>query len=151
MKRYEVDIKATPQIANEVQRMIELFYNDIKKTGLNNVGLNECFDFIKKMKYSRDFPRPELVSRVKYYNKLDGYDCKKKSVLLGSYAKVNNIPYRLVISGNDPKKDFHHIFIQLYMGGRWINADCTYKIGKIGKQKKVGKYMIINKKRGYYE
>ncbi|MCP4356005.1 MAG: hypothetical protein GY793_10330 [Proteobacteria bacterium] len=133
-------------MARIINSLISKYHKDMGVHKAINLNFSDFFDYVKKLRYSRDFPRPEIISRVKYYNRLDGWDCKKKSVLLGSYCKFNGIPYRLVISSNDKNKDFHHIFVQVKLNNKWVNADCTYDDGKIAKPKSVGKFMVIGKR-----
>lgn len=99
------------------------------------------FDFVKAIPYVSDedvFPgevvevlaRPKILLDSKIFPALD---CKKKSVLIGSWAEKNRIPYRFLAVSEKLDGDIHHVFPQLDFGGGWITADATlpdYKIGQ---------------------
>jgi len=74
---------------------------------------------------------------------LMGADCKKKSILMGSYFKNNGIPFRLIGSSKNKNKRIHHVFPQAFLDGKWVNTDATYNHYNLGDQKKVTKAVIL--------
>lgn len=98
------------------------------------------FEFVREIPYSPDdekFPARvvEVVSRPKYL--LDGktfprMDCKKKAVLIGSWAKANGFPYRYVAVSHRPTREVHHVMPQIDFGRGWVNADATFPQFEIG-------------------
>lgn len=112
---------------------------------LNNLTMKEFFDFVRKIPYRMDNSPIEVISRPAHIIKLrgSGMDCKKKAVLIGSYLKCNNIPYRFIASSNKPNKKIHHIFPQVLLGGEWKNLDATYEYYLMFEPKKVTKSEVV--------
>lgn len=136
------------QTARRIKHLIETFYTDLdlcfiqdgnRLKRLSKLSLQEFFDFVKNIPYRRD-PRPlEIVSRPYYiikHRKL-GHDCKKKSVLCGSYLRMKNYKYRAIGSSSRPDKKIHHIFMQLLdpKDQQWKNVDATYPHYNLFEQK----------------
>ncbi|HOA06341.1 MAG TPA: transglutaminase domain-containing protein [Spirochaetota bacterium] len=64
-----------------------------------------------------------------------GGDCDDKTVLVLAYAIKNKIPARVVLAGKkDTPEKFHHIFPELYINGKWITFDATYKWCRLGER-----------------
>jgi len=135
------------QTVSEIKKMIRDFYNDLLEfPGLTGMNINEYYNFVKNIPYVRDISKTEIVSRPKYLlTVFDALDCKKKSILMGSYMKLNHGDgsYRLCLSSNSPDKNIKHIFTQIILNGNWINADATYSKNKIGQLKKVTNFEIV--------
>lgn len=101
--------------------------------------LEKFFDFVARLPYIPDPRGLEFVSRPKYA--LDPAfpvrDCDDKAVLIVSWAHKNGVPVRLIAAGKE--RNFHHVYPELYISGRWIVTDATlpkYKIGYNGLWKK---------------
>lgn len=98
------------------------------------------FDFVRFIPYESDEERfqnrvIELVPRPAYL--LDRalfprIDCKKKSILVSSWAYGNKVPYRFVAVSHKPNKQVHHVFPQVNFGAGWVNADATFSEFQIG-------------------
>lgn len=134
------------QTGAEMKRLVSKYASDLKNifvkyqgidVALSNLPIDVFFDTVKNIKYIRD-PKPtELVMRPYYaimYNK-KGLDCKKKAILMASYAYVNNIPYQFIASSTRKDKKKHHVYTQLMIKGEWVNFDCTYDDYEIGMEK----------------
>jgi hypothetical protein len=122
------------QTSDAIKKIIGSYNDDLKNifvgdVPLSDFGLRDFYNFVKNIPFRKD-PRPiEIIARpyliVKHKDL--GMDCKKKSVLVGSYCEYNNIPYRLVISSKRGDKKCHHIFVQIEgPDGSWKNVDATY-------------------------
>lgn len=135
------------QTVVEIKRMIREFYKDLLNfPNLVNMDIQEYFDFVKNIPYVRDVPKIEVVSRPNFLlTVFDALDCKKKSILMGSFMKLKygDGSYRLCLSSNSPDKVIKHIFTQIKMGDGWVNADATYAKNSIGKPKKVTNFEIV--------
>jgi hypothetical protein len=135
------------QTVVEIKRMIREFYKDLLNfPNLVNMDVQEYFDFVKNIPYVRDVPKIEVVSRPNFLlTVFDALDCKKKSILMGSYMKLKygDGSYRLCLSSNSPDKVIKHIFTQIKMGDNWVNADATYSENSIGKLKKATNFEIV--------
>ena len=96
---------------------------------LSELNLKQFYDFVRTIPYRMDNSPIEVISRPRHIIKLKnkGMDCKKKAILIGSYLKKNNIPFRFIASSNKPHKRIHHIFPQVQLFGEWRNMDATYQ------------------------
>lgn len=96
--------------------------------GYLDTTLKSFFNSVREIPYLED-QEEEIIARPKYLldrKKFAGLDCKKKSVLLGAYFNAHGMPWRLVTVSEKPNKEIHHIFPQVKIGDRWLNADATY-------------------------
>ena len=121
------------QTVEEMKRLAELYTCDIANIKDNAV---QFFERVKKIKYLRDTYPFEVVERPKYIINQNTADCKKKAILMLSYAFLKKIPNRIVVMSNRPDRVMHHVFIQYFINGEWINFDNTYPKYYIGMPKK---------------
>lgn len=135
------------QTVAEIKRMIREYYKDLLNfPDLVNMDVQQYFDFVKNIPYIRDVPKTEVVSRPNFLlTVFDALDCKKKSILMGSYMKLKygDGSYRLCLSSNSPNRVIKHIFTQINLNGSWVNADATYSKNRIGAPKKVTNFEIV--------
>ena len=100
--------------------------------------LGEFFDYVKAMPYRQDPKGVEVLSRPKHtmnFAPSIGRDCKKQSVIMASWARENGVPYRFVIVSTRATRAPHHVFISMFINGKWIDTDATYKHYRIGDKK----------------
>lgn len=124
--------------AKEMYSLVENFYTDLGKYA--SYPFPVWFDIVKNIPYINDdellgAPGNEITARPYYllnnefFEKLD---CKKKAILIASWAKANNIPYRFIAVAEYPNRDIHHVFPQFKLNDFWVNMDATlgnYSIG----------------------
>lgn len=128
-----------PHTAKSMYGMISKYSSDL--VPFKKDGLLKFFDYVKNLTYRRDRRGVEVVARPKYGLQMglaSGIDCKKKSILVSSYANMLGLPVRLIGSSTQKKKLFgkprlHHVFPQIKINGRWVVADATYPKNKFGK------------------
>jgi hypothetical protein len=117
---------------HKIIEMIEKYSGDIGELRL--LPMQKFFELVKNQKYRIDPAGKEIVSRPLYTmifgNKI-GRDCKKQTVLIGSWAKQNGIPYKVSIVSTKPNRKFHHVFCSIWNGSGWVDCDATYKHSKI--------------------
>jgi len=134
-------LKDKEQTAEEIKKLVENYYGDLdlitiqakdgRNMKLSALSLPQFFNFVRRIPYRRDPSRPvarEVISRPYYlvkYKNLGG-DCKKKTLLIGSFLKRNSIPFRFIGSSQRKDKKVHHIFPQAWIDGIWQNVDATY-------------------------
>jgi hypothetical protein len=130
------------QTADRIRELITRFAADLdniyierkgKKYPLSSLSLKEYFSFVAAIPYRKDTAPIEVVARPRHiinHRKL-GMDCKKKTVLMGSYCELHGLPYRLVCSSRRADKKVHHIFPQVRLHGEYQNIDATYPDNKI--------------------
>ena len=141
-----------------VERIISLcnrFHSDLGP--LSKLSREKFFDYVRSIPYRRD-PKSlddwgniegiEVIARpaVLIEHQDVGLDCKKKCILMVSYAIENGIPYRIVTSSRRPDKNHHHIFPQWKIGGDWKNADATYDFYRLGECKELTDFIIYGAK-----
>lgn len=137
------------QTGKEMYRLIDTYADDIDKfymrtsTGqsvpFSKLPLDDAFDYVRKLPYKKDHAPVEVVMRPRKIleRPQNGYDCKKKSILLGAYLKKNGLNFRLMTSSNRYDKKIHHVFPQVQLQGKWLNVDATYPEYKLFDKKTV--------------
>lgn len=138
------------QTAKKMYSIVRDTANDLKNvkicgTPAANLCLKDFFQYVRTIPYRRD-PRPrEIIARPKHLLKYreSGLDCKKKAILMGTWATVNNIPFRFVATSKTPDKRIHHVFPQLLISGRFIDTDATYPTNRINAKKQYTKMVIL--------
>lgn len=147
MRLSSVPLKSKYQTVDEVKHAVDTYYTDLTAfPDLTKMNVVQFFEYVKNIPYVRDMKESEVVSRPKYLlTMFPALDCKKKSILFGSYMRLKYGPYsyRYVISSNRPDGAIGHIFTQVCSKGKWLNADCTYSHNKMAEPKKVTNYEIM--------
>jgi len=132
-------LKSRTQSVQKIKYLIFKYFNDFN---FSRYSIYEFFDKVRKIPYQKDTKYLERVGRPLRILSLSGLDCKKKAVLMGSYAMQKNIKFRFVCSSVRPDKKIQHIFLQFLINGKWLNADATYKHLKFGQPKILTNYEI---------
>ena len=55
-----------------------------------------------------------------------GGDCDDKSILIASYLHLNKIKFRFIGGSRKKNSPLHHVWVQAYIDGEWVNLDATY-------------------------
>lgn len=131
------------QSAKEMKKMVRNFSSDLEKFA--HLPFDVYFDIVRKMPYEKDRKGVEVVKSPRETFKAGKGDCKKKAVLVASYANNRWGPksWRFVASSNRPDKRITHVFPEIKIGGKWLNADATYPRFYFGKPKKITRYEIL--------
>lgn len=95
--------------------------------------LPEVFDAVKRGGYNREperwrkqvLARPALTTS----KRVPIVACANKAIILGSWAQLRGIPWRLVAVGRLPGHPPHHVFVEMHIGGEWLPVDATYSWG----------------------
>jgi len=111
---------------------------------LSDFDLGEYYDFVRMIPYKIDKKPVEIIGRPIRLVQLGKLDCKKKSVMIGCYATIKNIPFRFVASSNRKSREIHHVFPELYICGEWISYDATYPEYHIGMEKKLTRREVLS-------
>jgi|WetSurMetagenome_2_1015567.scaffolds.fasta_scaffold05025_5 hypothetical protein len=123
------------QTASRIKELVKKYASDLKiitireyDTTLDQLTLEDYFDFVKNIPYRKDTAPIEVISRPYYIcqYKYLGMDCKKKAVLMAAWCACNHIKYRFIGSSKRPDKKVHHIYVQALLDGQWENIDATY-------------------------
>lgn len=115
----------------EMAKMVSKFYDDIAL--YSNNCLQDWFEYVKNIPYKEDLT-DEIVARPRYIIQNNFADCKKKSILIGSWCKKYGYECRFIVSSSRKDKAPHHIYTEIKIGKNWVVADATYNTGRIGKE-----------------
>ena len=147
MNLYTYPLKNKSRTVKEIKKAVNTYYKDLDEfPQIKKMSIPEFFDYVKKIPYMRDESSEEVVSRPKYLLTIfPALDCKKKSILFGSFMKYKygSGSYRFILSSNRPDGAISHIFTQFFDGKNWINADCTYANNILGNKKRVTNFEIV--------
>lgn len=147
-------LKNKDQTGKAMYRLINRYSGDlhavyVRKDGqlvpFSSLSLMEAFDLIRRIPYRRDIKPIEVISRPNgiLKNAPVGMDCKKKAILIAAYLKERGIPFRLIASSRKPNRRIHHVFPQMNVAGKWLNADATYPHYQLFQQKPVTKAEVL--------
>lgn len=142
------------QTSQAMYNLVEKFFRDldkfyVKKNGktvpVKELTIKEFHNLVRTLPYRQDFKPIEVVARPKHLFKHRslGLDCKKKGILIGSFLKLNHIPYRFVGSSNRQTRRIHHVFPQAFISGKWRNVDATYNHYEPFTKKRVTAYEVL--------
>lgn len=106
-----------------------------KMTPLSTLSLIDYYTYVRNIPYRQDIKPVEVIGRPLQLVKMRSLDCKKKSVLMGSYASYYGIPYHFVASSNRPDRRIHHVYPEIYLGNVWVVCDATYPNYYLGMEK----------------
>jgi len=140
-------LKSKYRTVREIRKAVDTFYTDLNAfPEILKMDIPTFYNFVKMFPYTRDMRETEVVSRPKYLLTIfPTLDCKKKSILFGSFMRLKYGPgsYRFVLSSNRPDGNIGHIFTQIFVNGQWTNADATYSHNNIGAKKRVTNFEIV--------
>lgn len=129
-----IDAKHTGKI---MRRMVDKFYLDMAPYA--HLSFSEFFDLMKNIPFNPDPDGVELLKRPYYtMNRIGpGGDCDDKSICVASFFKIAGIPWRFVGVGNkklgESKILLSHVYVEVYIYGKWIPFDTTYGFNIFGK------------------
>lgn len=142
------------QTAKDMYRLVNRYYKDLdifylrsgkKLIPISKLSFKKFYNMVKHLPYRKDIKPIEVTSRPYYllaFPKV-GIDCKKKAILIASYLKKNNMPYRFIASSKKKDKRIHHVFPQVFLNGVWYNADATYSRFNLFEPKFVTKAEVL--------
>lgn len=131
--------------------MVDTYYTDM--IPFAHLSLIEIFDRIKAIPYRNDPPHQETLMRPYYtmYSHGWGGDCDDKAIALASWAKIVLSPdpetgksYRFIAVRKEGASGLHHVYTELFVNGRYLIADATYKFNVLGRLREpYAEYVII--------
>ena len=142
MKRTLTPLSDCGQTAREIARIVNRYYKDLdlilylrpggrQSQPIGKMTLQEFFNFIKNIPFKVDEKPIEYVARPYYIMKERGIDCKKKTIMVASFLKLHDIPFRLIGSSIRPDGKIHHIFPRAFINRQWRTIDATYPENQI--------------------
>jgi transglutaminase-like putative cysteine protease len=117
--------------------MVNHYWRDMIPWG--TLSLPQIFNRIKSIPYRPDPPNVETLMRPYYTMNRHGWggDCDDKAIALASWAVINRIPYRFVAVKRHNAPTLHHVFTELWISGRWLPADVTYRVNQLGRRREI--------------
>lgn len=140
-----INLKDKRQTAAGMYKLVDTTSADL--SGLDKMPLLDFYDFVKNIPYRQDKKPREIIARPKHLLKYrrSGLDCKKKAILIASWAKRNNVPFRFVATSRRPTKKIHHVYPELKIADRYIPVDATYNTNRINEKKQLTAYQILKR------
>lgn len=116
----------------EMARMVRDYPEDLRR--FRGIDLRALFESVRKIPYGEDLflygnGDAELVARPRFLldrRLFPRLDCKKKAILMASWAEENGIPWRFVAVCENGSGDAHHVFTQMQFADEWRNVDPTF-------------------------
>ena len=125
MKSYKDTVKIIFDFA-------EKFKNDLRE--FENDSIFKFYNYVRNLKYIPDPKGKETVSRPKYTKEISwngSRDCDDKTLLIMAFCNLAGIPSRAIVCGQGDKP--HHVYPEIFISGKWLPADSTYKRCIFGK------------------
>lgn len=124
-----------------MHRIVNEFYMDMAPWSGESVL--SMYTIIKDIPYRPDPKGNEVLQRPKYTMEGMGWggDCDDKSICFAAFCKLKGIRYRFIgVGKKKPLKKYGffdkilltHVYTQVYLGGEWVDADCTYSFNVFG-------------------
>lgn len=141
MKITTTRLRSLEQTIDVIRRLATQYAEDLAPYA--TWPLSKIYNHVRNLRYERDPAGNELVKRPFYtLNGIGaGGDCDDKTVVLLAWAKLNQVPARIVVSGRSEKKPLHHVYPELYYMGNWVPVDGTYPHNSLGRR------LFLEKKR----
>jgi len=100
-----------------------------------SLSLSEVFNLLKAIPYRPDPPDEEYLMRPFYTLRGlgAGGDCDDKAIASGAWANLNGLGFRFVAVSRSLEKPLHHVYTEMYIGGRWLTFDPTYSFNVLGR------------------
>lgn len=98
--------------------------------------LEKVYNYVRNLPYVKD-PENVPISNNDNIELLkspylmiftNGGDCDDKAVLLGAILHRKKIPYRMAVVSSTPDKQYHHIYPEIFLRGKWFAIDPTYPL-----------------------
>lgn len=91
---------------------------------------------VRRLRYTKDIHRVETVHRARdlLRRHKKAADCDDFVILTGALLQAIGHPVRIIIIGNNPldKDDYSHIYLQVFVGKKWIALDGSVPGAKPG-------------------
>lgn len=139
-------VKSAQEIGHEMYRMVEQYASDLGALAL--LPFDQFFDHVRKIPYRKEPGRFQLLARQSWTQAGLGpiIACANKAILIGSWAKLHQVPFRFVAVALKKNNPLSHVFAQVYITGNWQNADATYPWHQPFHDREFGRVEILRRK-----
>lgn len=91
------------------------------------------FDFVRtNIRYTKDISEVETLSAPEKTLAVRYGDCDDQTTLLAALFQSVGYPTRFVIAGYQDPKIAEHVYLQVFVGGQWVDCDPTEQAMGIG-------------------
>lgn len=99
-----------------------------------HLGIAGFYEVLRKLPYKKDPQGLELVKRPGFTLSSigPGGDCDDKAVAMAAMLYRLHIPFRFLAGGRQKTGPLHHVWVQGYVNGRWVDMDPTYEWNTLG-------------------
>lgn len=124
-------------------QMVYSYWTDMLPWAL--LPFDDVFYLIASIPFHADPPDRELLQRPLYTLTMTGPggDCDDKSIAMASWAFAADIPWQFVAIQRPDRDRLHHVYPELYIGGRWVPADATYAFNRPGTERPYTNKVIL--------
>lgn len=99
--------------------------------------VNAIFTFVRdRIRYTKDVNGVETVQTPPATLELEAGDCDDKATLLAAMLESVGHPTRFVAVGYTGPDTFQHVYVETYVGRRWVPLDATMTGAPVGWQPK---------------
>lgn len=129
MKISDQELLSVQTTLGEMHRLANQYAMDVAPYA--GMPLRDFFDLVAKIPYHVDTWKgepAEVVKRPSYTLRQlgAGGDCDDKAIVMASWAVLNHLPYRFIAAGRILDGPLHHVFTEIFYGGKWVPVDSTY-------------------------
>lgn len=127
------ELKDVSQTSKNMYRIAYAWRDDM--AAYATLSLEELFDLLKNIPFNADPDDTELLQRPFWtLNQLGkGGDCDDKAICVGAYCHLNKIPFRFIATSMQKDGKLHHVLTEMYIRGRWLEFDPTYRFNVLGR------------------
>jgi hypothetical protein len=134
---------------SEMYRLADEYRGDIE--GFNLQSVRDVFDYVKNIPFVPDAATgyDEFLRRP--LTTINGGDCDDKTIL--SIVALSNIgvPARIVTTSYKLDGEMEHVYLEVFINGKWQPFDPTYKTNKIFWERPYTKKIIWSRKMNTYK
>jgi len=132
------ELRSKDETGREMRRLATTFAGDLccfSAIGvpLDRIPLPVFFEAIANIPYKPDTAGVEVVTRpyLLLQSPAAGWDCKKKMIVLAAYLERNRITWRFMAVSRRASGQIHHVIVQAWIDGEWVDLDPTYPGSKL--------------------
>ena len=120
-----VDVISSEEIVDNIFDIIDKYHTDMYL--FSTFSIYEIYNFVRKIPYRLEDGEYQLLARPKKIlsGEVPFIACANKSILLGSYLRLKDIPFVLTIVGYSEDGGYSHIFPEIKSGEFLLPLDAT--------------------------
>jgi hypothetical protein len=128
--------KGVDNTLENIRGIIERNYSNPRLKVFDSWPLQKIYNYVRDLPYIKDPENVpisggdslELLKRPDLTILTNGGDCDDKAILLAAILKRKKVPFRMAVTSVTADKEFHHIYPEIFLEGRWLAFDATYPL-----------------------